>query len=33
VLLAKIPRDILEAAIRTAWRRKAPKHLLDTKRP
>jgi len=31
VLLAKIPRDILEAALRTAWRRKAPKRLLVTK--
>jgi hypothetical protein len=28
VLLAKVPRDILEAALRTAWRRKAPKRLL-----
>ena len=28
VLLAKVPRDILEAALGTAWRRKAPKHLL-----
>lgn len=31
VLLAKVPRDILEAALRTAWRRKAPKRLLLTK--
>jgi hypothetical protein len=31
VLLAKVPRDILEAALRTAWRRKAPKRLLVTK--
>jgi hypothetical protein len=31
VLLAKVPRDILEAALRTAWRRKAPKRLLTTK--
>jgi hypothetical protein len=31
VLLAKVPRDILEAALRTAWRRKAPKRLLDAK--
>jgi hypothetical protein len=28
VLLAKVPRDILEAALRTAWLRKAPKRLL-----
>jgi hypothetical protein len=28
VLLSKVPRDILEAALRTAWRRKAPKRLL-----
>ena len=28
VLLAKVPADILEAALRTAWRRKAPKRLL-----
>jgi hypothetical protein len=27
VLLAKVPRDILAAALRTAWRRKAPKRL------
>ena len=31
VLLAKVPRDILEAALRTAWRRKAPKRLLLVK--
>lgn len=31
VLLAKVQRDILEAALRTAWRRKAPKRLLVTK--
>jgi hypothetical protein len=31
VLLAKVPRDILESALRTAWRRKAPKRLLTTK--
>jgi hypothetical protein len=31
VLLTKVPRDILEAALRTAWRRKAPKRLLLTK--
>jgi hypothetical protein len=30
VLLAKVPRDILEAALRTAWRRRAPKRLLNT---
>jgi len=29
VLLAKIPLDILEGALRTAWRRKAPKRLLN----
>jgi hypothetical protein len=28
VLLAKVPPDILEAALRTAWLRKAPKRLL-----
>jgi hypothetical protein len=28
VLLAKVPEDILKAALRTAWRRKAPKRLL-----
>ena len=28
VLLSKVPRDILAAALRTAWRRKAPKRLL-----
>lgn len=28
VLLAKVPPDVLEAALRTAWLRKAPKHLL-----
>lgn len=31
VLLSKVPRDILEAALRTAWRRKAPKRLLQAK--
>jgi len=29
VLLAKVPLDILEGALRTAWRRKAPKRLLN----
>jgi hypothetical protein len=28
VLLAKVPPDILEAALRTAWLRRAPKRLL-----
>ena len=28
VLLAKVPPDILEAALRAAWMRKAPKRLL-----
>lgn len=28
VRLAKVPADILEAALRTAWRKRAPKHLL-----
>ena len=28
VALAKVPADILEDALRTAWRRKAPKRLL-----
>ena len=28
VLLAKVAPDILQAALRTAWLRKAPKHLL-----
>ena len=28
VTLAKVPSDILEAALRVAWRRKAPKRLL-----
>ena len=28
VLLAKVPPDILKAALRTAWLRKAPKRLL-----
>jgi hypothetical protein len=28
VSLAKVPTDILEAALRTAWRRKAPRRLL-----
>ena len=27
VLLAKVPADIMEGALRTAWRRKAPKCL------
>jgi len=27
VFLARVPSDILEAALRTAWRRKAPKRL------
>ncbi len=27
VLLAKVPADILEGALRTAWRRRAPKKL------
>ena len=31
VLLAKVPADILEAALRTAWLRKAPKRLLPPK--
>lgn len=31
VLLAKVPRDILEAALRSAWRRKAPRRLLVPK--
>ena len=29
VRLAKVPADILRAALRMAWRRKAPKRLLD----
>jgi hypothetical protein len=29
VLLAKVPPDILRAALQMAWRRKAPKRLLD----
>jgi hypothetical protein len=29
VLLAKVPADILEAALRTAWRRKAPKRVVS----
>jgi hypothetical protein len=35
VLLAKVPVDILEAALRTAWRRRAPKRLsgASSKRP
>lgn len=33
VLLEKVPRDILEGALRTAWRRKAPKRLLLSKAP
>jgi hypothetical protein len=28
VLLAKVPRDILQAALRAAWLRRAPKRLL-----
>ncbi|MGH9746950.1 MAG: MmcQ/YjbR family DNA-binding protein [Candidatus Acidiferrales bacterium] len=28
VRLAKVPADIAEASLRTAWSRKAPKHLL-----
>jgi hypothetical protein len=28
VLISKVPRDILEAALRAAWTRKAPKRLL-----
>jgi hypothetical protein len=31
VLLAKVAPDILEAALRTAWIRKAPKRLLQPK--
>ena len=31
VHLAKVPADILEAALRTAWRRKAPERLLRAK--
>jgi hypothetical protein len=31
VLLAKVAPDILEGALRTAWRRKAPKRLLQSK--
>src|ERR1700687_577869 len=31
VLLAKVPPDILEAALRTAWLRKAPKRILPPK--
>src|SRR5262249_37915211 len=30
VLLAKVPRDILESALKTAWQRRAPKRLLRT---
>ena len=33
VLLAKVAPDILEAALRAAWQRKAPKRLLPTSRP
>jgi hypothetical protein len=33
VLLAKVPRDILEAALRASWKRKAPKHLLKAISP
>jgi hypothetical protein len=32
VRLAKVTADLLEAALRTAWRRKAPKRLLQTGR-
>jgi hypothetical protein len=28
VLLAKVSPTILEAALRTAWRKRAPKHLI-----
>ncbi len=31
VRLAKVPRDILAAALRTAWQRRAPKRLLCPK--
>ena len=31
VRLAKVPTDILEAAMRMAWRRKAPRRLLTPK--
>lgn len=31
VLLARVPQDILEAALRLAWRRKAPKRLQPKK--
>jgi hypothetical protein len=30
VLLKKVPPDILESALRTAWLRRAPKHLLSS---
>jgi hypothetical protein len=33
VRLAKVTADLLEAALRTAWRRRAPKRLLQTGRP
>ncbi len=33
VLLAKVAPDILEAALRMAWRRKAPKRLLRMQNP
>jgi len=33
VLLAKVAPDILEAALRAAWQRRAPKRLLPTSRP
>lgn len=33
VRLAKVPADILEAALRTAWQRKAPKSLVRTAKP
>ena len=32
VRLAKVPADILEGALRTAWRRRAPKRLLRKRR-
>ena len=33
VRLSKVTADILEAALRSAWRRKAPKHLWQTGKP
>ena len=33
VLLAKVAPDVLEAALRMAWQRKAPKRLLRASRP